>query len=60
MIKELVASSDPSTTPPSVRGMHSPVPVVASDGNAIASSASGDSMLKCVVVRPLVENRLKD
>ena len=60
MIKELVASSVPSTTSPSARGMLSPVPVITNDGNAIASSPLGDSTLKRVVVRPIVEDRLKD
>ena len=61
MIKELVASSDGSTTSPSVSGMRSPALVITNDGSAIASSSpSGYPKLKRVVVRPLVEDKLKD
>jgi hypothetical protein len=60
MINELATSSEPSTASPSVRGMLSPVLVTNNEGNAIASSPFGDSTLKRVVVRPLLEDRLKD
>ena len=59
LIKELATSSTPSTASPSVGGVLSPVPVMTIDGSAIASSPLGDSTLKRVVVRPLVEDRLK-
>ena len=59
MIEELVASSDASTTSPSAIGMRSPVSAIINDGNATASSPSGDPTLKRVVVRPLVEDKLQ-
>jgi hypothetical protein len=60
MIRELAASTEPSTTSPSARRVLSPVPVMTNDGNAIVSSPSGDSTLKRVVVRLIVEDRFKD
>ncbi len=59
IIMELATSADPSAASPSVREIRSPVPIVTNYGNAIASSPSGDSTLKRVVVRPFVEDRLK-